>query len=307
MAAYLSADDYETYGLATTTADADVVTASALLNAYLGRPEGLIWTADADGRPVCMAAKAPTLTLKCISAVALGRGVQVNLPYTIDHSYVGEVVILDRASEVLREACVVTAIDGDCITLASVRYNHAADVTLETGLLIRERLTFGFAKAAAFLSRTPVTCILSICTRRDARDRRGPALSDANHLAHGGNDYGQGCVAELVSMTNPAAVSFIAPGDYVLNPASGELALHVLSRNLDTRVSYLSGFPEGGLPDFVKIACAQIVTAMQDTEDLPGNARIYQAGDTKIEQFTSSAVSDDIQMMLSPLKATRGL
>ena len=61
--AYLSGTDLEAYGVPTATT-AQVQRASALIDAYLKRPEGCVWVPDTVGNPCYMAGLDPTITLK---------------------------------------------------------------------------------------------------------------------------------------------------------------------------------------------------------------------------------------------------
>lgn len=78
-------------------------------------------------------------------------------------------------------------------------------------------------------------------------------------------------------------------------------------RSQELRVSYLAGYASDCIPEPIKLACAALIGAADQYADLPQGAKLYKAGDTTIEQFAETAMSDDILRMIEPFKATRGL
>src|SRR5215469_15190633 len=115
---YLKSNEYPVYGLPTTTTDPQVFQASALIDAYLQRPEGLVWLPDSLGQPAYMAALEPKLTLNSSGAITAGSKVTVPLAQNvlILSDMLGEVVILDRGSANV-EACVISNVGQGTITL----------------------------------------------------------------------------------------------------------------------------------------------------------------------------------------------
>lgn len=308
MSEYLSATEYADYGLPTTTTAVQVRTASSLLNAYLGRPEGLLWAADAFGCPCYMPGLTPSLSLRAVTVVSEGTDVVVTLPYAVSPSLVGEAVVIDRASDALREACLVTAVDGKTITLDTVTFAHAAGASVETGLVLAERLSFGFSVGAAFLSRHPVVQVLGACARRDGRDRKGPRLSDQSQFrrsVYAESDFGS--LPDFASSANPSLVTFIPPDGYRVDPATGEMTFLATTRSQELRVSYLAGYAPDCIPSAIKAATAALVAADNEYSDLPHGAKLLKAGDTTIERFDGSVLSDDILRQIAPFKATHGL
>lgn len=308
MSTYLSSAEYAAYGLTAATTAVQVQTASGLLDAYLGRPEGLVWAADAFGCPCYMPGLMPSLSLKASAAIAAGTAVVVTLPYAVSPSLVGEVVVLDRTSDTVREACTVTAVDGKTITLDAVTHDHTASPTVETGLVLSDRLSFGFSVGAAFLSRLPVVQILSVCARRDGRDRKGPRLSDQSQFhrsVYADSDFGY--MPDSVSAANPSTMTIISPDGYRVDPRTGEMTFLAMTRSQAVVVSYVAGYASDCIPPAIKAATAALVQADTEYADLPHGAKLLKAGDTTIERFDGSVLSDDILRQIEPFKATRGL
>src|ERR1700735_1998667 len=98
MTAYLQPGEYAAYGIPGGT-DAQVASASLIVNAYLKRPEGLLWSADANGMPAWMTGLNPTLSYTAPAPITAGTNVVVTIPNaTFGFQTVGEVVILDRTN-----------------------------------------------------------------------------------------------------------------------------------------------------------------------------------------------------------------
>jgi hypothetical protein len=69
----------------------------------------------------------------------------------------------------------------------------------------------------------------------------------------------------------------------------------------NVRIKYVSGYPEAPHP--VVRATAQIASAILATEGMPGSIKIMQAGDTKLERFSSSTLDADVRSLLDPYRA----
>jgi hypothetical protein len=70
----------------------------------------------------------------------------------------------------------------------------------------------------------------------------------------------------------------------------------------EVKVRYVAGFQYSNLPPEIKMACAQLITALANDPGI-GNFRSAQAGDTKLERFAASNLSDDVKQMLRPWQA----
>jgi hypothetical protein len=161
---YLDETEYADYGLPSTTTLAQVRNASAMIDAYLGRPQGLVWQCDAAGTPAYMLAPTPRLTLATVGAVSPGAGVAV--AYTgavLDNNAVGEAVVLDRANFSQSETCVIQAIDPAhrIITLYKVLNSHAPSCKIEFGLTIMEERELPADRSITRVAQFPVMQLLS--------------------------------------------------------------------------------------------------------------------------------------------------
>src|SRR5437588_12991351 len=107
---YLQPGEYAAYGVAASTTAAQVTAASALVDAFVDRPAGLVWTPDWAGLPCYMAALAPQLSFTASGAIAPGANVTVTIGSGINLTdKIGEAVILERANGSVIEACAIAA------------------------------------------------------------------------------------------------------------------------------------------------------------------------------------------------------
>src|SRR4051812_41593749 len=121
---YIREVEYADYGITDASA-AQVDAAARTINGHLQRPEGLVWSPDANGQPAWMAWKSPTLSLALPAILLPGSNLQVTFPGAqFGTQTIGEVVVLDRAASNLAEACVVTGASGNTLTLQSVQFSH---------------------------------------------------------------------------------------------------------------------------------------------------------------------------------------
>jgi hypothetical protein len=302
--AYLQPADYAAFGAASATAD-QITQASTLIDAYLLRPQGLVYAVDGNGQPAYMAALAPDLTLKSVSAFGPGNGVQVQVTGPLSALQVGDCVVLDRQNSEITETVQVTGINGQVATLGSlasnlptgVAFTHGADCTMETGMLISEARYVPRQRSEIVLGNTPVARIVG-GTGRYAYGRRGDAgysnMDDFNLLS-AVTQFGGPPVWELWPANTPAGID--APTGKVWVPAGVMLAYYS-----EVNVSYLAGYSYARLPDVVKMACGRIVTALAQDPGI-GNFRSVAAGDTKLERFASSNIDADTKAMLQPFRA----
>ncbi|TXD58867.1 hypothetical protein FUT88_13400 [Ralstonia sp. TCR112] len=70
----------------------------------------------------------------------------------------------------------------------------------------------------------------------------------------------------------------------------------------EIKVRYVAGFQYTNLPDEIKLATAQLITAMSQNAQM-GALKSYRAGDTQIEQFAATVISDDVKALLNPWRA----
>ncbi|APR40507.1 hypothetical protein [Paraburkholderia sp. SOS3] len=249
-----------------------------------------------------MAALSPELTFEAQSSFGPGNGITVDVSGPTAMLQVGDCVVLDRANEDLVEAVQITSINGQQLTLGTtaanvpngVMFEHAAGCTMETGLLITEKRYLPKNRSEISLAKVPVARIVG-GTGRYGYGRRGDQASyntDNFNLLASLMKFGGPPAWEIWPANTAAGIE--AETGQVWVPAGIMLAYYS-----EIKARYVAGFQYSNLPSVVKMACAQIITSLAALPPL-GNVRMYQAGDTKIEQFTASLFGEDVKAMLGP-------
>lgn len=293
---YIQSADYATYGLPGATTAAQVTQASALIDAYLYRPEGLLWAPDGTGAPCYMSGLAPTFTMTAAAGVSAGANVVAPLTGPASMLQAGDVLVLDRATPSLTEACVIASITGNTATLKNVLFSHAPNVTLDAGLLIEEQRSLSEYRPITFASKTPLQRVVS-GTGRYAYGRRGSADNfnmDQFNLLAAVSQFGGPPIWEVFSASN---VGIDSPTGQVWIPAGVMLAYYS-----EVKLRYVAGFQYANLPSAVKLACAGLVQALTNNLAL-GAIKSYKAGDTAIEKFIDSVIDSDTRHSLNPYRA----
>lgn len=293
---YIDPTEYAVYGISDAS-DAQVNAAGSLVNTFLLRPEGVVWSPDANGMAAYMANKQATLSYAVPAAVSPGSNVTVTVPNAqFGPQNIGEVVILDRLVTGLTEACVVTASSGNTLTFSSVQFAHAANATAEFGMTILEELPVPSKRTTVRLSRTPVAQLLSGFGRygygRRSQQFAGPDVN-TNLLAYVGAFGGpplwtQFPISETDMNLNTGEV-WIPPG----------LLLAYFS---DVRLHYVAGWSKANIPTNLKQAVANIARAAIDNP-LGGNIKTLKAGDGTVTRFAATAIDDDTKALLQPYRA----
>lgn len=293
---YLREQDYADYGLGADTTRGQVRSASILIDAYLKRKEGLVWLPDAAGNPGWMEALVPAITLNAGAAIAPGLSVQVPVTGGIAGLSVGEALILDRLNPEIAEVVVVVSTTGSVITLQSVAFEHPGPCTLDLGCTIKQHKFMPQGRPITNLAYTPVTRLLS-GQGRYGYGRRG----DASRYQV--DDYN--LLASLSHFGGPPAWEFFPLENTGIDPQSGQLwvpAGVMLAYYSEVNIWYVAGYAQANLPDAIRMACAQIMQAQINLPQM-GNTKSYKAGDTAIEAFASSILSDDSKALLAPYRA----
>ncbi|MFZ6727348.1 hypothetical protein ACO0K2_17790 [Undibacterium sp. MH2W] len=307
--AYIQPADYSAYGLPATTTAAQVIAASALIDAYLARPTGLVWMPDGAGNPAYMAGMNPDLTMTANAAFSSGASVRVAVSGPAQMLQVGDCVVLDRANPTITETVQVTGIDVSTgmviLTLGStaanqpqgVQFNHAQGCTIESGLVITESRYVASGRSAVMLGCTPTVRVIG-GTGRYSYGRRGDSgasnMDDFNLLASI-NKFGGPPAWEIWPANTSAGI----------NVQTGELwvpAGMMLAYYSEVKVRYVAGFSYASLPAVIKQATAQLVADLSQSGAL-ANFKTYKAADTQMERFASSNISDDVKMMLEPYRS----
>jgi hypothetical protein len=284
--------DYATFGVPNATT-AQVVQASVLLDAHLRRPEGLIWVADGSGQPCYMQSLSADLTLVAAQDIAPGQNVGVNVTGPLLALQMGDVVVLDRLNPDICEACVIGQISGSApgplnASLRSVMFLHESGCLMEYGLNILEQKFMPKDRPVTTLSRTPTIRVIS-GTGRYGYGRRGDAgnynVDDFNLLA------------AMSKFGGPPAWEIWDPSNAGIDVGTGQLwvpAGIMLAYYSEIKVRYIGGFANANLPDAVKLATAQLVTAMM-MNPMYGAVKSMRAGETSVQNFVASNLSDDVK------------
>jgi hypothetical protein len=295
--AYLSQDDYAVYGVQTTTPQA-VTQASALVDAYLGRREGMQYMTDYAGLPAYMAGLTASMSLTISGGIPAGANVVVPIASGLSITgSLGEAVIVDRGNKSLCEACVISAVTKTSITLANVINSHAANVTVEFGLTVNEQISMPAKRSMVRIGSWPIVRLISgLGSYRYGRriDQQGGLYAD------------QSILALLQTFGGPPEwIPFDVSGaDF--NPMTGEVWIPsgiFLAYYSDVRLYYVAGFAQANIPAIIKAATAKIILANINTADLVGGVKRAQAGGSVLERFANTILSDDERSMLDLYRA----
>lgn len=296
----LESGEYAEYGVPLCRPE-QVLRASLLIDHFLRRPEGLVWMADVNGQPAYMAAKVPNISYVSPTPILPGTNVVVPIPNYIgdNDSLIGECVVLDRLNPALVESCVVQAVQAGQVTLTKVQFNHSATplpVSLEFGMAINEEKSLPSERATTRLCQWPVVQLLSGVGRYSYGRR---------NQQEQGYYYDLNLLSTMAAFGGPPAwTSFTIPASS-LNPDTGDLwvpAGVLLSYYTEVKIRYVAGWSATGLPPQIKIACAEIVRALQAAPMGP-QIRRFGAGKLTTERFADTVMDDNIRSMLRPYMA----
>jgi hypothetical protein len=320
--AYLESTDYAAYGVPNATA-AQVQWASALIDGYLARREGLVYEVDGFGNPCAMVAPAPTYQLAAQAAFGPSptTAITINVSGPVNRAVNGEVLIVDRGLST-EEALVIQVSPtpftnspnglgnaqwgngGNQIQavnplgIAGCNFAHASGALLQAGLTIKEEHPMPSDRPLATLYRTPVASVLS-GQGRYGYGRRGNtqfyAIQQFNLLNMLQGFTGPPLWEQFqvnINNCDPERGTFWAP--------SG-IFLAYYSR---VRIWYVAGFTYSDLPSVVKQACAQLVLALQQYPEMSaGNMKSLAAGQNNMQRFTASLLDEDTKRMLNFYRA----
>lgn len=271
--------------------------ASAIVDNYLKRPEGLIYVADKNGNPSYMKALNPSMQVKIAAGVSPGTNVVVVITPPIARAdLIGEILILDRTSPDTMEAVVVVAFSGNNqLTLASVQFAHAADVKGDMGLVITEERSCPAKRSIVRYSKFPCVSILSIMGRY-SYGRRSSQFAGVVE---------DNLFASVAQFGGPPAWGMIPLSSVSWSDQTGEIwvpASNLLTYYSDVKIRYVAGFYDP--PDEVVRATAAIAQSLLASSALGGGAiRTIQAGDTRIERFGATNMDEDTRGMLDSFRA----
>ncbi|GGH14804.1 hypothetical protein GCM10007036_14360 [Alsobacter metallidurans] len=292
---YLLSADYSTFGVPNATA-AQVQQASAIVDAAIGRPEGLAWAAGADGSPCYMAGLDPTGSLALPASIAPGANVAVAAPaYICRPDMLGQVVVLDRADITKTEAAVISAVGAASITLDKVTYAHAQGSFAEWGLVITEERPLPAKRTIGRIMRTPVVRVISALGRYGQLRR-----SQSVGMAQGFN-----LLAISQTFGGPPPWTLMDCSQISASPTTGELwlpqGIYGVSWS-EFKANFVCGYNQTTLPSQLRTACAKIVAQLQTFPEISGNVRLYKAGDTEVQRFTDSVLDAETKAYLDPFR-----
>jgi hypothetical protein len=265
---YLQSGDFSTFGVPASTTAGQVTQASVLIDAYLKRTEGLVWMPDGAGNPSYMAALTPRLSLTASTAIAPGKNVVVPVTGGIDAIAIGDALVL------------------------------ASGALLDQGLAIKQHLFMPKDRPVKTLAYTPVVRLLS-GQGRYAYGRRGDSsryMVDEFNL-----------LASLTAFGGPPAWEFFPLISTGIDPETGQVwvpAGVMLAYYSEVNLWYVAGYAQANLPDQIKMACAQVINATAAFPEIASTGiKSLRAGDTQIQMFASSILSDDSKRYLDPFRA----
>jgi len=294
---YIQPSEYPVYGLPSSTTQSQVYEASLLVDAFLRRPEGMVWSPDWMGLPAYMAGLNPSLTFQSSGSITAGSKVAVPLTKNVPawSDMIGEVVILDRSNQSAVEACVITAMTTGQITLGSVVNNHNPNCTIDFGLTIFEEKSLPSQRSITRTSRSPVRLLSGMGRYGYGRktDQEMGMYNEVNLLA-AIQAFG-GPPMWVPFDVSQASVSYTTREVWV--PAGILMAYFS-----EVRLRYISGFQYSALPPIIKQATAQIVSAFQANPELQGQLKSIGAGNTKIERFAPSQIDNDTRLELEQFR-----
>ena len=293
---YLQSGEYATYGVQVSTTAGQIQQASMLVDAYLKRPEGLIYVPDVNGNPIYMARKPAGASYTISAGLAPGLNVVATVTGPTAMLKQGAVLIANRADATLMEALAVVSVTGNNVTFAQVLRTHSADVILEDGLTILETKQMPNNRPLMILTRNPIRAILK-AQGRYGYNRRG---SSANYAL---NEFN--LLAVMTQFGGPPIWQEINVSITDWNPQSGEVWIPagiMLAYYTEVRIHYVAGYLASEVPDAVKFAVANLVNTQLNVP-LQGNLKSMKAGDTSLERFMDTVFDTDTRNQLNPYKA----
>lgn len=300
--AYLQSADYAAFGVPNATA-AQVQQASAQIDAFLARREGLLWAPDGNGNPCYMTGANPELTLHLQSGIAPGTNVAATVTGPASTLQLGAVLIADVGTSNITEALVVVSVSGQQVTFANVQFAHSAGATLQTGLTIVEQRTMPEDRPITMVTRTPVMSMLSGAGRYGYMRRGADAVGSIDTY---------NLLAVMSKFGGPPAWEPWTPQANSVDPQTGTVwvpAGVLLAYYTEVRIHYVAGWTYASLPTEIKQACANVISNIAAVAGVPGTMQRVQAGDTTMQRFNpqpgaanSLIIDDDTKTLLAPYR-----
>jgi hypothetical protein len=296
---YLTPDDLAAFGLPATTTAPQIRTASAIVDSYLSRPEGLIWQPDYTGQPCCMAALKPTISFTLGADIAPGAAVVASIGANINlNNNLGDVFILDQDDPTKIEAVYVAAAQPGQVTLRGVTIAHAAGASMRGGLTIKEERALPSGRNITQAMKGPIRRLISAFGRYDygRRNEQNTGWFQEISLLTMVSSFGGPPVWQEISLVD---VSTSDATDEIWFPA-GILIAYFNS----VRYSYIVGFASAAaVPAIVKNAVAGIIGNATAFPELTGNVKSLKAGDSAVTRFSDSVLDATTRAQLDAFKA----
>lgn len=297
---YLQPQEYAAYGVPNATT-VQVAQASELIDAYLLRPEGLIYAPDGQGNPAYMVKPLPSITLTSTQTILPGSNVSIVVTggtnaIALGSTQSGFVCTINKENSSITESCIVISVVGQTVILSNVLFEHAEGSLLEFGLCIFESKQMPAGRPQTQLSRFPVNYILA-GQGRYGYSRRG------NSGAYALNEFN--LLAQYTMFGGPPTWEIFNQTLVGVDPDTGNVwapAGILLAYYTEIRFSYIAGFTYANLPSQIKMACAKIITSLVQ---MPINGAIkgLRAGDTAVQFFASTNLSEDTIALIYPYQA----
>lgn len=294
-----TAAEKEEYGIPLAT-PVEIMRASSLVDHYLRRPKGCVWTADSVGKPAYMAGATASLTYTSYDLIVPGDTVTVQVEEYVgqDDSLVSDILVLDRL-KATSEACVVLNSAPGEITFRTVEKTHdgtTTPFTLERGLVVEEEKPLPGQRSVTRLSEWPIANILSAVGRYGYGRRSDQKVGYSNDV---------NLLSTMSAFGGPPTWNPFSIPASSLNPTTGDFwvpAGLLLAYYTDIKARYVGGWPENGLPPEIKIATATLVERIRDAPFGP-TVRRFNTGKISIERFADSLIDPDTKTMLRPFMA----
>ena len=297
MASNYLANVTDGYGITPPITVSLATQASAFVDAYLKRPEGLLYNIDANGNPCSMVSATPELTYTLSGSISPGTNVVATVtPALIKSFTVGEVFVLENSSSTLREAClVVSTIGNNQVTLGSVQFAHSSGAIAQTGLTITEDRNCPSKRSIIRVAKGPIVNVLSLLGRY-AYGRRSDQV--------GGLYQEMNLLAAVQTFGGPPQWIPIPLAQCDWSNSTDELWIPaglLLAYYSDVRVRYIAGYIVP--PDPIVSATISIAAGISQSGGLSGQIKSLAAGNSKIERFGASVLDDETRRVLDPYKA----
>lgn len=273
--------------------------ASAIVDAYLKRPEGLVYETDATGVPIYMKGLTAKMTYTIAGALAPGSNVSATVtPAMLRSDNVGDVLILDYGNQALQEAVTIaTVTPPNLCTFLTVKFAHSGGAKGLSGLQIEEERGLPNKRSIARVGKWPLVNVLSLLGRY-AYGRRSDQV--------GGLYQEMNLLASIQTFGGPPMWIPMAIDQCSWSDSTGEIwvpAGMLMAYYSDMKIRYVAGYSAYNVPDPIIRATAAISAAIDTNADFGGQVKMLAAGKSKIERMFASNVDQDTMLSLAPFMA----